>query len=224
MRYRVDSPIFQENFDRLIQFLDLKPGSKVVDLGCGKGRFLVELAKRYQICGVGVDVNPDQIAAAEQARSLECPQADISFMLADVGAGTIPGGGTYDVASYIGINAGFSGWESMADLVVPGGRLVIGMPYWAKKPDWKYYRELGKDESEKNFRTLTGSTDAFLKDGFAVDYIFTASQQEYDYYQSLAWKNRPGESPERMRAARLLHTAWLREYHGWGIWILRKQD
>ena len=49
--------------------LDLRPGQRVVDLGCGAGRTTVELASRVGPGGsvVGVDISAGMLAAAARA-------------------------------------------------------------------------------------------------------------------------------------------------------------
>lgn len=39
----------------------VKPGSRVLDLGCGNGQLLEHLAKEKNTCGIGVDINPEHI-------------------------------------------------------------------------------------------------------------------------------------------------------------------
>lgn len=49
------------------RFLDLKPGSKVLDLGCGNGRDTLEAAKRVGDSGevTGLDLTPQMLLAAK---------------------------------------------------------------------------------------------------------------------------------------------------------------
>ena len=42
----------------------IKPGSKVLDLGCGNGEFLQMLQQRYQVDGLGLEIDPDDISKA----------------------------------------------------------------------------------------------------------------------------------------------------------------
>ena len=43
---------------KALDMAQLKPGEKLVDLGCGDGRVLVVAAKRYGAYAVGVELNP----------------------------------------------------------------------------------------------------------------------------------------------------------------------
>ena len=43
--------------DAILDSIPMKRGDKIVDLGCGDGRFLAAASKRYNITGIGYDVN-----------------------------------------------------------------------------------------------------------------------------------------------------------------------
>ena len=42
----------------------IKPGSRVLDLGCGNGEFLQMLQQQYQVDGLGLEIDPDDITEA----------------------------------------------------------------------------------------------------------------------------------------------------------------
>ena len=42
----------------------IKPGSRVLDLGCGNGEFLQMLQQQYQVDGLGLEIDPDDISKA----------------------------------------------------------------------------------------------------------------------------------------------------------------
>lgn len=54
--------------DRLIRDLDLKPADRVIEIGCGTGRNLVKLAKRYPgVSLYGLDASREMLKTAERA-------------------------------------------------------------------------------------------------------------------------------------------------------------
>lgn len=59
--------------------LFLKPGMRVLDIGCGWGGFLKYCAERYQIKGVGVTVSEEQAIVARKS----CAGLDIEILLQD---------------------------------------------------------------------------------------------------------------------------------------------
>jgi len=54
--------------DLLAHEMNLKPGMRIMDVGCGWGGPLVYLCKKYSVSGVGITVTPSQVTAA-QARA-----------------------------------------------------------------------------------------------------------------------------------------------------------
>ena len=53
-------------FDLVCRKLGLKPGDRVLDIGCGWGNFLAYAAKKYGVSGVGITISKEQIALAHE--------------------------------------------------------------------------------------------------------------------------------------------------------------
>jgi cyclopropane-fatty-acyl-phospholipid synthase len=61
-----DATVSQEaKLDIFARLMDLKPGKRILDVGCGWGGPLTYLCKRYGTRGVGLTLSPKQKAAAE---------------------------------------------------------------------------------------------------------------------------------------------------------------
>jgi len=56
-RHLLCNPMNKEKFERLRRLLRLEPETRVLDIACGKGEFLIRLAELYDISGVGVDIS-----------------------------------------------------------------------------------------------------------------------------------------------------------------------
>jgi cyclopropane-fatty-acyl-phospholipid synthase len=54
-------------YDLICRKVGLKPGMKVLDLGCGFGGFLKYAAEHYKVSGVGVNISKEQIKFAKEA-------------------------------------------------------------------------------------------------------------------------------------------------------------
>ncbi|MCY3880195.1 MAG: cyclopropane fatty acyl phospholipid synthase [Rhodobacteraceae bacterium] len=56
----------EHKLDLIARKLRLKPGMKILDIGCGWGGALHYLAEKYGVSGVAVTISPDQFAAASE--------------------------------------------------------------------------------------------------------------------------------------------------------------
>jgi len=71
---RPSSPAKLEDQDRITAML--RPGARVLDLGCGDGSLLAMLSARHRASGLGVDINLDKLIAALD-KGLDVFHADI---------------------------------------------------------------------------------------------------------------------------------------------------
>jgi cyclopropane-fatty-acyl-phospholipid synthase len=60
-----DTAAQEAHLDLLAHLMDLKPGQRILDVGCGWGGPLVYLCKTYGVSGVGITVSPRQKQAAD---------------------------------------------------------------------------------------------------------------------------------------------------------------
>jgi cyclopropane fatty-acyl-phospholipid synthase-like methyltransferase len=131
----------------LCEHLDLRPGMKVLDMGCGKGVTSVFLAREY---GVTVFANDLWISAADNLRRFEeAGVADKVFPI-HAEAHALPyADGFFDAAisidSYHYYGAGESYFPSVfSKLVKPGGQFGIVVPGFAREYEKGYPDTLEK--------------------------------------------------------------------------------
>ena len=106
-RHRLCNPIGAARFEGFCRRLNLARGARVLDIGCGKGEFLVRLAKLYGVSGVGVDKSPYCVRAARATTARRTPHAALEFVEMD-GAAYRPRGAV-DVAMCVGASWIFGG-------------------------------------------------------------------------------------------------------------------
>jgi tocopherol O-methyltransferase len=67
--------------DHLAELADIKPGSRILDIGCGFGGTSLYLAKKYGASVTGITISPVQVRMAEEAAAKS--NLDASFLLMD---------------------------------------------------------------------------------------------------------------------------------------------
>ena len=73
------NPMNMEKLEQLVTLLNLGPGARVLEIASGKGEFIIRLAERYNIDGVGVDLSPYVVAEAKRKQQKRIPDAQLSF-------------------------------------------------------------------------------------------------------------------------------------------------
>ena len=105
----------------------LKPGARVLDVGCGIGGAMFHLAKTYGANVTGIDLAPEMIAiAGERAREWHAPDT-VEFLVGDVLESDLAG--PFDVVwsrdALMHLPDKPRLFARLRDLLAPGGRLVI---------------------------------------------------------------------------------------------------
>jgi SAM-dependent methyltransferase len=115
--------------DRAIELLGPVPGSRVLEVGCGPGRAVAELARRgAQV--VGIDPSPVMIAQARQRNRAAVTAGQVNLLVGAVGSlhETLSG----DVDAVLAIHTIYFwpdlslGLAELHGVLAPGGRIAIG--------------------------------------------------------------------------------------------------
>ena len=69
----------QAKLDLICRKLELEPGMRVLDIGCGWGGLAYYMAKHYQVSVVGVTISAEQQKMAQQS----CADLDVTILLQD---------------------------------------------------------------------------------------------------------------------------------------------
>ncbi len=127
-RLQVLNQLYGPGTERLLWQAGLKPGMRVVDIGCGSGNIACWLARQVGAGGsvVGIDVSPAQI---EQAQ-LQAQTAGLNNITFAVGNACNPGwaGNSFDLVYsrlvLMHLTNPLDALQQMQALLKPGGRLV----------------------------------------------------------------------------------------------------
>jgi SAM-dependent methyltransferase len=232
--HAVCNPLSLAKVDELVELLDLAPGSRVLDIACGKAEPLVRIAERYDCSGVGVDISPPFVADARAKVAARAPgRFDI---LEGHGAKFEGEAGSFDVALCLGASFVFGGYRetlrALARWTKPGGLVVSGEPFWKREPDPDYLRGAGLEAGM--FRDHAGNVAAALAEGLTPLYAIVSSDDDWDRYEGLQWRAAErwaaanpsdpdvGEVLQRQRAARDLYLRWGRDCLGWAVYVFRR--
>ena len=186
-RMRWNTPLSAGHAGLLIDRLDLRPGLRIADLGCGRGELLLQVVARAltdggsaarQASGTGVDTDA---AALSHARSLARQRhldQHVQFTQADAATWRSPA----DRTLCIGASHAFGGTEpaltALAQLIPAGGRLLFGDGYWTSTPSAAATGIFG--DAVLPLPQLLESCRAA---GWRVIHMSTADQREWDDFE-----------------------------------------
>lgn len=233
--HRLMNPMSEEKLQALIELLRLRPGSGVVDVGCGKGEFLVRLAQAYDIVGTGVDLSPYCVADARRIHEQRVPTARLTFVEAD-GASIVTQSEQFDLATCLGASWVFGGYkETLKALfakLVDGGWLLVGEPFWRTEPAAEYLRasNLERDSFGSHADNVAAGEDL----GLHLAYATVSESSDWDRYEGLQWyaaQQYATENPEdpdlpelmdRVAKQRAGFLRWGRDTLGWAMYLFRR--
>jgi SAM-dependent methyltransferase len=231
--HRILNPFTEEKLLLLGEVSRIGPGTRILDLACGKGEMLCRWADAFESTGHGVDLSEVFLTAARR-RAAELEVADrVGFEHGD--AGRYRADGVFDVVACLGatwIGGGLTGTiELLRRAVVPGGLLLVGEPYWIDEPPQAAYEALGC--APDDFASLAGTLDRFTAADVELVEMVLADPDSWDRYVASQWWTvhewltaNPGHPDARaMREfagdARRSHLTYLRRFLGWGVFVLR---
>lgn len=180
-RMRWNMPLSAEHAALLLDRLDLRPGQRIADLGCGWGEFLLTAVARAGTgtTGVGVDEDGPLLARGRAAAARRGLGATVTFTEADA-AGWRE---TADRVLCTGASHAFGGTgealNALAQVVEPGGRVLFGDGFWARPPSAAARGIFGDD-----LHGLPELLEAARARGWRVIHVSEADQREWDDFES----------------------------------------
>ncbi|MFI6818183.1 SAM-dependent methyltransferase [Nonomuraea sp. NPDC050328] len=227
--HRILNPFSAEKLRLLGEICRIAPGTRQLDLACGKGELLSSWSSAYGLRGVGVDISHVFLdAARERAAELGVAE-DVEFVQGDAGAYDA-GAGTFDIVSCIGatwIGGGLAGTLGlMRRPLKADGLVLVGEPYWSSEPPPGYGEDL-------KLTSLAGIGEVIERAGFELVEMVLGNQDDWDRYAASQWltlsdwirANPADPEIEQVKAfldsARRSYLEWQRPHLGWGVFVLR---
>ena len=229
--HEIQNPTSREKIRLLGERLSLSTGAEVLDVGCGKGGPAIILARTFGVGITGVECAPE-FASVARERVVAAGVGDlVQIVERDAGEFELEPQ-RYDVAMCLGASFVWNGLEAtlaaLTPSVRPGGRVVVGEPYWRRWP-------LPEGIADDGFASLDGTTGRFEAAGLRVEALIASSEDDWDRYESLHWgalEDWLDEHPDDPDAAgirrrheqvRADYLRWRRELFGWAIFVGRRR-
>lgn len=171
-------PLSEDHARNLLERLNLRQTSSIVDIGCGWGEFLLRAAATAGAHVRAIGIDTDQSLLNRARRNAEERRIAAEFI-------TQRGedfSGTADRAICLGSSHALGGTRAMLSRlaeIVPSGRVLVGDMFW-EKPPTEEARAMFGDEA----MPLAGLVALCREAGWEVLYLTTADQREWDDFES----------------------------------------
>lgn len=208
--------------DQFVEHLDLRSSSRVLDVGCGAGRLLIEIVRRFGCVGLGVDLSPafiDRAGATARAQEVD---ARCRFVVGDA-ASVLAAEEPFDLALCLGSTHAFGGFdktlEALGPLLRDDGRALIGEGYWKITPDPAYLEHLGASVGDLGSHTANIERAAEL--GYDFLWARESDLDEWDAYEgtyAAGVRDYVADNPDDPEGEAMLErmTRWNDAYRRWG--------
>jgi len=222
----IQNPITDRKLRLLDDYCDIRDGSRVLDVGCGKAWLMRQWAERHDIEGVGLELNPAFVA---HARSHAPRRGRIDYVEGPAES-FVPAPASFDVALCLGSTFALGGFvqavEWLARAVRPGGTVVVGDLSLKHRPAVDKHQHLPPDAVEL--------AAIMQRHGTEVGAMISASDADFERYAShhrhatVRWMLNHPDHPDREALARRSDDEWTsylrstRPYLGWTIVVGHK--
>ncbi|ESP91150.1 MULTISPECIES: class I SAM-dependent methyltransferase [Pseudoalteromonas] len=230
-----NSPLGSTKENKLISLLQLPKGSRVLEIGCGNGRFLHKILETYESCVVGVDIDAALIQQANDFATGRFNTQRFQFVCEDI-TNLESSDCNYDLLVCNGASHAFGNdsdaLSTMARFIKPSGRLLLGECFWMQRPDEAYLNFLGVPENF--YQSHLDTIKTAQAHGLQALYATTCSMEEWDNFEwgrvmqaQAALKSCPNDVSIKAKIEQLntwmdAYLRWGRETLGYGFYLFEK--
>lgn len=232
--HRILDPFTDEKLRLLGEVAGVGPGTRVLDLACGKGELLCRWAEWFGAGGTGVDISEVFVAAAEARAEALGVDDRVAFVRHDARTWPVEPG-AFDVACCLGatwIGDGLAGTIAMLRRAIrPGGHVLVGEPFWNEPPPIEAVEALGF--GPEDYVSLGETGERIASAGMELVEMVLADGDSWDRYEAAQWRaiadwlaaNPDDPDHDTMRDTltrwRRTYLRWGRRYVGWGVFVMR---
>jgi SAM-dependent methyltransferase len=207
----------------------------VLDIACGKGEYLVRLAEIYEVSGVGVDISPFCINDCKEKHRERAPEANLVFLEMDGAKYKPDAPESFDMSMCLGASWVFTDLhgtlKALRGMTKPGGLVVVGEPFWLKKPDDEYLN--ATQMTRDDYRSHEENVLVGEEEGLTSLYTIVSSQDDWDHYETLQWwavddhiQSHPDDPDnqeilERTMKTKDIYLRWGRDTLNWAVYVFR---
>lgn len=229
------NPIDGKALDEVLARIPLTASSRILDIGCGRGRLLLDLLERTGARGVGIDVHEKAIRSAFQEATARGLADRVDFTLAAFDP-AVHAEEPFDLVMCLGSSHALGGfpdaWQTLQTITAAHGFLLLGEGYWKQPPPAPYLAFLGCEEGDLQPHEATAELGT--AHGFVPECARETTLAEWDAYEDtyagnlFTFVEEHPDDPEadaiftRINSWRDAFLRWGRETLGFGLYLLRK--
>jgi cyclopropane fatty-acyl-phospholipid synthase-like methyltransferase len=221
----IQNPITDRKMRLLDDYCDIRDGLRILDIGCGKAWVLRQWADRFEIDGLGLEINRSFIDFALRKRPAKGKLSFFHGRAEDFE----PPKAAYDVVICLGAASALGGFVSAVDWMTaaakPGGAVVIGDLTLKHRPTVNTHQHFPLDAVE--------GISVVQRHGAEVSAVISASDADFERYAShhrhatLRWARENPGHPDHDAVLEKSNEDWnyylrtIRPHLGWTVFVGR---